>query len=469
MKKNFISRFRNLSHYRSNVIRSMDSYLSSHDNCLSRGTNFTLNSLNYFYRKFFKSKVVDPNHYQTVAEIPLTSDLNLYQNATKILENRFPNTRKLDCFLGSGTVRSLNLVTDSIGPESLFGGVATSLILATEFCRKFNLALRIITRSSVSNPLDYYNLLDFFEILPPKKVSFATDCDGQPSPFEISIDDVFLATSWWSAYAIRRTFPGKSFFYLIQEVETFFYPHGDEHLMCKSIENDKDIKFIVNSHYLFDYFQKHQRLCGDIVYFEPAFSRRYMRDINTMDFQQNLGDKKKIFFYARPNNPRNLFYTGLSLLDEAVSQGVIDTKQWDIYTAGSINCPKIYLSNGYKIKDKGVMALNEYSDFLKAIDVTISLMYTPHPSYPPYDALSAGSIVLTNKFENKSSFDFSRNAILFDLNSKDSFFENLRESMSLAVDPITRFENYRNTLISTNWNHNLEKVLLFMGQHYENK
>lgn len=462
MKNNFFVRFKNLSNYRSNVIQSLDSYLSLHDNCLSRGTNFTLNSLHYFYRKFLKSRP---------ELVPLNvppEEVTFYQ-AAQILENRFPNARKLNCFLGSDTERALNLVTDSIGPESLFGGVATSLILATEFCNKFNLALRIVTRNSISNPLDYYNVLDFFEITPPKKVSFATDCGDQPLPFEISIDDVFLATSWWSAYAIRKSFPSKNFFYLIQEVETFFYPHGDEHLMCKSIEDDANIKFIVNSHYLYDYFKKYSRLGEDTVYFEPAFSKKYKRNTNKIDFQHNDGEKRKIFFYARPNNPRNLFYTGLSLLDEAVSRGVIDTNEWDIYTAGSLNCPQISLSNGYKIKDKGVMTLDEYSEFLKAIDVTFSLMYTPHPSYPPYDALSAGAIVLTNRFENKSSFDFSKNAIFFDLNDKDSYFESMKKALFLATDPISRFENYQNTSISADWGRNLEKVLLFMEQHYENK
>ena len=463
MTNNFISRLRNLSKYRGNVIQSMDSYLSSHDNCVSRATNFTLNSLNYFYRKFLKSR-------QEIVPLSIVppEDVTPYQ-AAQILENRFPNTRKLNCFLGSNTEKSLNLVTDSIGPESLFGGVATSLILATEFCNKFNFALRIITRNNISNPLDYYNVLDFFQITPPKQVSFATDCGDQPLPFEISIDDVFLATSWWSAYAIRKSFPSKNIFYLIQEVETFFYPHGDEHLMCKSIENDKNLNFIINSHYLYDYFQKYHRLAGEAVYFEPAFSRKYKRNIDKKDYQQNDQDKRKLFFYARPNNPRNLFYTGLSLLDEAVSNGLIDTNEWDIYTAGSLNCPQIVLSNGYKIIDKGVMTLDEYSEFLKTIDVTLSLMYTPHPSYPPYDALSAGSIVLTNRFENKTSFDFSKNAILFDLNDKDNYFENMKKALSLAADPISRFENYKNTCISTDWSRNLEKVLLFMGQHNENK
>ena len=72
---------------------------------------------------------------------------------------------------------------------------------------------------------------------------------------EVSEKDVFLATSWWSAAAIKSCNLRSRFFWIIQEEETFFYPYGDEHLWCSELMNDSQIDFIVNTKLLFDYFK----------------------------------------------------------------------------------------------------------------------------------------------------------------------------------------------------------------------
>jgi hypothetical protein len=45
----------------------------------------------------------------------------------------------------------------------------------------------------------------------------------------------------------------------------------------------------------------------------------------------------------------------------------------------------------------------EYREFLKAHDVGLSLMYTPHPSLVPIEMASAGMLVVTNSFANKTA------------------------------------------------------------------
>lgn len=458
MSSSFSERLKSLVEYRNITIDSLGAYLKYNNNWLARVINFVLNSLFYFYRHFIKANVTAAHANAENSKLSQN-----YESAQDLFVNHFWNIRKLNCFFGDSKIRSLNLVTDSIGRESLFGGVATSLILATLFCKRYNLPLKIITRSQEANPIDYFKLLSFYEIDRPTSISFVHDLKDTSYPYEIGVNDIFLATSWWSAYAIRSTFPNMRFFYLLQEVETFFYPHGDEHLLCKSIEQDSDIFFIVNSRFLFDYFEKNKRLSGKSICFDPAFSKRYRRDFVVCD-EKKL--KINIFFYARPNNPRNLFYNGIRLLDIAVSQGVINTGKCNIFMAGGTNCPPVVLSNGYRIIDKGVMSLEEYAEFLKKIDLTISLMYTPHPSYPPFDALLAGSVVLTNVFDNKKSFDFTKNAIFTDLNV-DSFLTNLNIALDLCTDFNRRKSNFEETKIESNWDVALEKVLVFMGDNCE--
>ena len=98
------------------------------------------------------------------------------------------------------------------------------------------------------------------------------DEDGRKATkLSVSSEDIFFATSWWSAKAIEKTSLRKRFYYIIQEVETFFYPHGVEHLLCSQVMHDPNIDFIVNSHYLWEYFKKSEpNIVEHGVYFEPC-------------------------------------------------------------------------------------------------------------------------------------------------------------------------------------------------------
>ena len=44
-----------------------------------------------------------------------------------------------------------------------------------------------------------------------------------------------------------------------------------------------------------------------------------------------------------------------------------------------------------------------YADLLRAHDVGLALMYTPHPSLVPIEMASAGMLTVTNSFENKTA------------------------------------------------------------------
>ena len=369
------------------------------------------------------------------------------------------NIKPLRVIFNENKERGCVLVTDSLGKESLFGGVATAIIVAVTICKTYKLPLTIITRSKVARHADVIDLYKFFNISFDGDIKLYFD-DGteNASLIEVHPDDIFMATSWWSAYSIRKTFPYKKFFYLAQEVETFFYPHGDQHYLCSTINNDENIYFIINHYLLYEYCNEKNVFRGEKIYFSPAFSKYY-----SMGALSKKNRKKRIFFYARPNNPRNLFSVGLDRIDAAVRLGIIDTNEWDIYFAGSQFNHDIILSNGYKVLQKGVLSLEEYRDFLSETDLAISLMYTPHPSYPPYDALLSGCVVLTNCCENKRAFDCSKNVILTELD-EESFFINLDIALKQALDMSLRVKNYQEQTINTDWDDTLKNVLKFIGE-----
>lgn len=362
--------------------------------------------------------------------------------------------------------KRLNLVTDTIDSSSLLGGVATSLIVATQFCYKNDYELRIITRMNQPNPINYENIIDINNLSRPKKVSYYTDFPtGNPAftnyKLEIGEGDVFLATSWWSAESIRRTIPNQRFFYIIQEVESFFYNHGGEMRMCEEIMQDKNIDFIINSSSLNEYFKLFEpNVWENGVYFEPAFSSSLF---SRKDYQHSIrrtNEKHRIFFYGRPNNPRNLFNYGVRILNKAIASSIIDTGEWEICFAGA-SVPPITFCDGSQSVNMGLLSWTDYSDFLNTVDLAFCLMYTPHPSYPPYDAACSGCVVVTNKYLTKQTFDKSDNVIITNLTDGD-LLNGIREGIKLALDEKKRKLNYERSTIPRIWDDVLPTVMDFM-------
>lgn len=390
---------------------------------------------------------------------------NAQSSVHDLLNKRFRGLQPIPALHMDGAPRRLNFVTDSIEAHSALGGVATALIIATEFCRRAGIPLRIITRTTPVNPADYANLMRINGIEPISNVTFYADHDRdehgeKPNKLDVSENDVFFATSWWGAAAIRKTSLRQRFFYIIQEVETFFYPHGDDHLLCTQVMQNENIDFIINSRYLYDYFTMHEpNVTRHGAMFEPAFPEALY---HAGGFPPK--EKRKLFFYARPNNPRNLFLYGVNILEKAVEQGIIDTDKWDIYCAGQ-DTPALRFANGYEAVNLGLMTWQKYGEFLRDTDLTFSLMYTPHPSYPPYDAACSGSVVLTNKCENKQDFPWCGNVILAEL-EQSSMLDAFERAAALAQDTEQRRRNYEQSTISRSWQQSLEGVLQFMGAQY---
>lgn len=388
---------------------------------------------------------------------------NKKKNVQELLDIRFRGLQGITAIHVEDPVNRLNLVTDSIDSNSLLGGVATALIVATEFARKNDMILRIITRNVPVNPINYKKIIELSGLEPYDKLEFYSDYDRNDKgiaqyALEVSPTDIFFATSWWSAEAIKKTTIRKRFFYIIQEVETFFYPHGEDHYLCTRIMEDENIDFIINSHYLKEYFEAFSpNIVKHGVFFHPAFDQNMY---HTGEFKQK--DKYKLFFYARPNNPRNMFYYGLSLLDYAIQTGVLDTEEWEIFCAGQ-DIPKIIFCNGYEAVDMGLMAWEKYGEFLSTVDMAVSLMYTPHPSYPPYDVACSGGVVLTNQCLNKKDFPECRNIIMADLD-KEAFAVKMQEAIELAKNMPVRKKNYEESTIPRNWVETLKPVMEYMQE-----
>jgi O-antigen biosynthesis protein len=333
---------------------------------------------------------------------------------TLALENtRFPNLRPLRTFRVPAEQRRLTMVTDSISKGSLFGGVGTAILLAAQTANRMNARLRIVTRNDPPDAENVHCVLQVYGITlnQEPQLQFASVGDER-TEIDLQDGELFITTSWWTTWSTLAGVPAESIIYLLQEDERMFYPYGDDRLRCEQILSRHDLRFVINTKLLWDHLVASglDNIRGRAIWFEPAFPRSvfYPRP------RPQGMHKKRLFFYARPNNLRNLFYLGLKTLDRAIASGALPADEWEILLVGS-HIPDVSFGSEVSVQKLENLSWSEYAGLCGSVDLALSLMYTPHPSYPPLDLAASGAIVVTNRFPGKQDLSgYSPNILCAD-------------------------------------------------------
>ena len=350
--------------------------------------------------------------------------------------------------------KRINIVTDSIGSASLFGGVATALICGSLMAKSMNASLRVITRTDPPTKSNLQKILKLHGVSFDNEVDFAYSGAGQESrPIDVGPGDIFLTTSWWTTYAAMKAINHSSIVYICQEDERTFYPSGDNYLQAQDVMRNHNIRFIVNSELLFRHLvaDGFDNIEDRGVYFEPAFpcispnsSRRSVHK-----------EKKRLFFYARPGNPRNLYRRGIEVLSRCIASGVIDRDHWEIDFVGTgLTVPKEI--EHVKVCLWDTVSWAKYSEIVSNSDLGLCLMATPHPSYPPLDLAAAGIPVVTNCWGIKQTLNNYSPIISCVDPSIDNLVDALRSAIGRSEPaghtPVNDF-------LSRDWAKSLEKPL----------
>lgn len=351
-------------------------------------------------------------------------------------------------FLSELQTRRVNIITDSINSGSLFGGVGTALIFGALLANKLNAQLRIITRIESAKPRNIDHIFSLYGIKLEYDVQFKFAPFYDPK-YEIDIvkQDLFLTTSWWTTAAALSSVPNENILYLLQEDERMFYPFGDERLRCETTLRNRDIRFLINTKLLFDHFvhDDFDNIADQGLWFEPAFPPQvfYPRPKDRVD-------KRKFFFYARPKNLRNLYNLGIEVIEQAIMEQVLLLEEWEIYFVGK-DIPAVTFKCGYSPIKCENLSWSEYAQLVGSVDLGLSLMYTPHPSYPPLDLVASGAVVVTNRYANKRDLsNYSANLICADLD-RDALVKALQQAIEIVTDSKICEQNYRNNGLQTDW------------------
>lgn len=380
-------------------------------------------------------------------------------SVSSLLAARFPSLQPFDCFPAATAQKRISLVTDSVGPSSLFGGVGTAIILGALLANKFQATLRIVTRTEEPDASAVN------EVLRRNNVSLHGPLETAMAPLDgskvlpVSADEIFLTTSWWTTKATLGVVPASRIIALIQEDERLFYARGDEQLLCAETMGHPALLTVINTERLFQHLtsgaEPFENLKENGLWFEPAFPGGAKARKSTV--------KRRLFFYARPNNLRNLFWRGIEALDEAVAVGAFAPDRWEIHLIGR-DIPKFKLARGVVPQVVSHLSWGDYQEFIASLSAGFVLMDTPHPSYPPLDMAIAGVPVLTNTHPGKYDLlNYSGN-ILTVSPSVEGLVAGLQRLEALAEDEAAIQENRKADHINRDWTLALEAVVSRIDQ-----
>jgi hypothetical protein len=303
--------------------------------------------------------------------------------------------------VGDGRV---TLLMPRLEMARMTGGPNTALNLVSRLA-EHGVPLRIL--SSIG-PLDERPDLvrTHIELLAGRELGDAVQLAaiGDEEPLQVAPDDVFIATAWQTAHiaeAARRRSAIGEFIYLIQDYEAGFFAHSTPFALALATYR-MPYRAVFNESLIHDYFVAHQigpfgpDSTASWTSFEPAVDRALFRPARS-----GPGRRRRLVFYGRPRNERNCFDMGLRALRLAVAEGALDPATWDINSVGA-EVPDLDLGGGRVLRPTPWMDYAGYAEFVSASDVMLSLMISPHTSYPPLEMAAAGGRVVTNAFSVKT-------------------------------------------------------------------
>jgi O-antigen biosynthesis protein len=309
----------------------------------------------------------------------------------------------------TGLPARLNVLVPGLAMHCMSGGPNTALNIAYRMAAN-GVPVRYIATGvppdADTGPL-WRHICDLSGV--PRKLPNVEIISGHDRsiPLVIGKDDVFFATAWWTAQIVKSALPAmshKRFIYLVQDFEPGLHAYSTQYAMALETYGF-DYFAIVNHPLLFDYLATNRvGLFGRpdigrrVTVLNPAIDRTHF-------FYQPrpAARRRTLLFYARPSTAmRNLFELGIAALDAAVRQGVFDKSDWELQGIGD-PFPAVLLGGSREIRPLPWMSFNDYAARMRSADILLSLMLSPHPSYPPLEMAATGGLAITNTFATKTA------------------------------------------------------------------
>jgi O-antigen biosynthesis protein len=210
-------------------------------------------------------------------------------------------------------------------------------------------------------------------------IEFMLNPNDRPLLPELLPDsDICFATIWHTAYTLSKYHRTRAKFYFIQDYESLFYPANHEYGLA---DQTYQMGFLglFNTPGLAEAVRQHHPIEG------KAFIPGIDADVFYPPLHRPNNDYKKIFFYGRPEVPRNGYILGMAGLVE-IQRRFPDV---DIFIAGH---HEDYYSSDLRAHYLEYQEYRSTGDLYRSCDFVLGFMFTPHPSYIPLQAMVCGTI-----------------------------------------------------------------------------
>lgn len=360
----------------------------------------------------------------------------------------------------------LNVLVPALSVRHLSGGPNTALEIAGRLALSGVRVRLISTESAFDKNLAQFraHMRNLLGTDLPADVQLVS-ADDRGVPLAIGARDVFMATAWWTAqqakYAIRQTQHSR-FVYLIQDYEPLFHPASTQQALAAETYTLDHLP-VVNSQWLHEFLVRERigrfadpAFAGQSLVFQPAVDRTLFYPA----LDRSTRTRRRLLFYARPTGGlRNLFELGVAALEKAVADGTLDPERWELLGMGEA-FPPVSLGRGSSLVPAPWLDLAGYAQQMRESDILLSLMMSPHPSYPPLEMAACGGLAVTTAFANKTPealAELSANII-----GVPATLEGISEGIEAAVRRLGDLESRRIAAainLPANWRSSLAEVV----------
>ena len=314
-----------------------------------------------------------------------------------------------------GLPPALNVLQPVLSPDAMTGGPNTIVLLAA-LTAETGVPVRIVT-NRVGHRTDPAWFAGHVSSLlgrqPPPGLQVVTGSD-HATPAAVGGDDLWLATHWTTAQGLRPVLPQmrrRWFLYLVQDFEPGFYAWSSNYALALETYAMPH-RAAINEAFLAEHLRAQgQGLYADPMFldarctvFEPAVDRRVFHPPNVADRSQGTtSGPRRLLFYARSTNARNMMGLGLQALRAAIGQDAFPGEWEFISIGGRGSLPAIALGSGHTLRPAPWASYADYADSLRQADILLCPMLSPHTSYPVLEMAACGGLVVTNVYGPKTA------------------------------------------------------------------
>lgn len=362
--------------------------------------------------------------------------------------NKYPDVKYNDLQLVKYTSSSIdnirvNLVLPTMNKKSIYGGISTALNFFNIVARAYNAEKRIIVTDADidEESKKEYRKWNFsspdVDTVCKEKITLCemTEKNRRTKKLAVRKNDFFITTSWKTKYVFetitsfqeKKHHINRPVLYFIQDYEPGFYAWSTNSCLAESTYKDENSIAVFNAESLKKYFKLLGYKFRAELFFDPILNRSMAEILRSA---KEIPRKNRIIFYGRPFEERNCFALGVESMKAYIKKYHPD-HSWEFISMGAWH-REVKLDDGFILRSNGKMSLEEYAKYLLESKVGISLMCSPHPSYPPLEMSTFGVKTVTNTYICKDLSGFNDNIVSVERMDINSLADAIHKAVLLS-------------------------------------